>query len=175
VVQSRTGSLFLTHRAWAIFTGIVFVGISILLLHRTFRDSGNSIPATGSHADSTRQSNNASAESMIVEPNAATARISSDEISNVTPPQATVEYATIPLVLYQPAPDIDWSDEQIQKFNTLRDLFVAALGREKDKPADPAYWDHWLEAQSWADDQFETAFGIEVLNRQKIYALRHSK
>ena len=86
-----------------------------------------------------------------------------------------LDFAQVPLALYQPPPEAGWNDEQLDRLVVLREMFAAALGRLEQDPTNPNYRERWIQTQPWIDEQFQTIFGDEAFNRQQRQAVHHSK
>jgi hypothetical protein len=97
-------------------------------------------------------------------------------VSNVSNQPLVEETETVvrPLAFYHPRLESNWTDDQLQTLDNLRNEFVAALGGWNQNPSDPRYRELWMEAQPIIDEQFEVIFGVEGFSDQQIHAV-HQK
>lgn len=86
-----------------------------------------------------------------------------------------VETVVRPLAFYHPRLEANWTDDQLQRLDNLRNEFAEALGGWNQNPWDPRYRELWIQAQPLIDEQFEAIFGVEAFNDQRIQAVHQEE
>ncbi len=77
---------------------------------------------------------------------------------------------SMPLVFLDHIPNMNWNDQQISAFDSLRNEFLSDLSQTSQSPTDPAYLNRWLEEQPKLDERFRAWFGDEAFNQFQIQA-----
>jgi hypothetical protein len=70
-----------------------------------------------------------------------------------------VEPVSLPLVFQEPDPKADLSDEELARWDSLRETFIKAVGGIYQNPNDPQYLSRWEKAKPQVDAQFKALFG----------------
>jgi hypothetical protein len=168
-VKHRTGSLFLTKKAWAAIAVVPIAFVTWLALHKSSRSeesiaSNERVSQTiaNSHSDPGESPNNSQGETEIADIGATT-------------DSREIEVFERPLAFCPPPANADWSEEQLSRLAMLREEFAAAVGGWDQNPNDQGYRERWIQAQPWIDEQFATLFGSEALSEQQLQATRRSR
>lgn len=83
--------------------------------------------------------------------------------------------AAMPVALLDPPADMDWSDEQQEALDNLREGFLQVIGTGERDASDPEYLLRWRNAQIAYDGLLRTKFGFGVYNRLHLEASRQAE
>jgi len=91
--------------------------------------------------------------------------VSSPVAFNIRPAGA-VNVAT-PTALVDVAPEMKFSDLQLQAIQLVREEFISAIGGLNQDPNNPKYLAKWLAAQQESDDRLRVAIGSEAFLKMR--------